>query len=61
MEKTCSGDFRIQRRGGWAGPEDGEPRKELVYDDVYRAPSYLAWLDASGFDEGWHGLRNTGS
>jgi Sulfotransferase family len=26
------------------------------YDDVYRAPSYRAWLDASGFDEGYQFL-----
>src|SRR6202453_4680151 len=26
------------------------------YDDVYRAPSYRAWLDASGFDEGYRFL-----
>jgi hypothetical protein len=26
------------------------------YDDVYRAPSYRAWLNASGFDEGYQFL-----
>ncbi len=26
------------------------------YDDVYRAPSYRAWLDASGFEEGYRFL-----
>ena len=26
------------------------------FDDVYRAPSYRAWLDASGFDEGYRFL-----
>ena len=26
------------------------------YDDVYRAPSYRAWLDASGYDEGYRFL-----
>jgi hypothetical protein len=26
------------------------------YDDVYRAPSYRAWLDTSGFDEGYQFL-----
>jgi hypothetical protein len=26
------------------------------YDDVYRAPSYRTWLDASGFDEGYQFL-----
>ncbi len=26
------------------------------FDDVYRAPSYRAWLDASGYDEGYRFL-----
>jgi hypothetical protein len=26
------------------------------FDDVYRVPSYRAWLDASGYDDGYRFL-----